>query len=41
MKIIEWIYYKSEEAENMKQYTFWNRIYRWYYWSIFNKNNKK
>jgi len=41
MKIVEWIYYKSEEAKSMKEYTFWNYLYRIFYWSIFNKGNRK
>jgi hypothetical protein len=41
MKIIEILYYKQENCSTVKQYTFWNRIYRWYYWSIFNKGGRK
>lgn len=38
MKIIAWLYCKQENAKNIKYYEFWNKLYRWYYWSIFNRD---
>ena len=40
MKIIDYLNKKQNEANTIHKYVFWNKIYRWYYWSIFNKRIK-